>query len=235
MPDRQCLAAQRRYRKQQALSGQRQRAGAAGILHVHEIIAQHIIRQRLIRLALRLAQIKIHTQQHIIRLGYAVAEFLIVIETLHRFLQQRVQLGDISLMRAVSGFFECRVGDQISYLIDIAQARVDLRLKEEHHVAYDLRMARCQDIHHIGVYLARPRPTSQIGDTLVVDRDHRDLVARSPRGRQHAQVISLALQTLHQIAIRPGKKRQCDQQAYEPVLFPKRQYFHATPSHLLIV
>ena len=63
-------------------------------------------------------------------------------------------------------------------LVDIAQAWVLLRLKEENRVTHHFGFCRSELVDHIGVNFARPRPATDIRNTLVVNRDDGDLVVR---------------------------------------------------------
>src|SRR5512140_13717 len=76
------------------------------------------------------------------------------------------------------------------------------------------------------MYLARPRPAPEIGDALIVEGDYRDPVAPRARRRQHAPVVSLALQTPYRVAVRAGQEYQDDQRPHEPVFFPERPPIH---------
>src|SRR5665647_1812169 len=110
MADGQCLAAQCRDRSQHTSRWQWRLAQSAGIFHIRETIAQHIVRQFLIGFALRLTEFEKNRQQHIVRIGYACAELLIVVEILRRFLQQGAELGPVS-------YTHLRAHETDSYLV----------------------------------------------------------------------------------------------------------------------
>src|SRR6185369_10849766 len=95
---------------------------------------------------------------------------------------------------------------EFAELLDISQARIDLRLEKERSVADDFRTRLFELGNHLRMNLARPGPAPYVGDALIVDRD--DCYARrgGVTGGAHAPVVSQAFETLDQIAARCEKQ-----------------------------
>ncbi|EKD97973.1 MAG: hypothetical protein ACD_23C00646G0001 [uncultured bacterium] len=153
----------------------------------------------MIGVSLRLAQFEKHRQQHILSLAHAVAQLLIVIKPVHRFQQQCIQWrrlyrgwqafriahfssGDTACRHAGIGyrwgcsFRRILLAQQFGNFVYVGESRVNLRFKEKCGVADCLGVPRRQNIDHFCVDLARPRPAPKVGNTLIVDGDHRHLV-----------------------------------------------------------
>jgi hypothetical protein len=137
-----------------------------------------------------------------------------------REVHQRVAVRlDLGRRRADRG-----LPDQARDLVDVLQARVFLRLGEQHRVTDGLRAAFAQQVHHRGVQRARPREAAEVADALFVDRDDRDLVAGHAVTRAHAEVVGVALEALEAVAERAVREREedhCEGQCSKPVLRPE--------------
>src|SRR5437762_13534683 len=89
-----------------------------------------------------------------------------------------------------------------------------------------------EEIGHLGVDFARPRPAPDVGDAGGGDRDDRDLVGGSARARLHAQVVGFAFQTGNKAArAAESKNGEHHDGAEEPVGLPESR-LHAAPPPL---
>jgi len=107
----------------------------------------------------------------------------------------------------------------------LAERAVDalvLRLGEEDEVADGARLRLRQQVDHLRVRVTRPRPATDVVDTLFVDRDDRHLVGRRARCAADGEVVGLALQARQEIG-QPMKRGEQDHDsaAERPVGFPE--------------
>ena len=195
---------------------QRQRARAGFHLRAH--VPLHEVGQRAVGLAERLAQREQHRKQHVAGPRRAGGELAVGVQVLLGLLEQRDQRRQRVVFR---GSRWRRLLRHFEQLGDVAVSGIDLRLAEKHRVADHLGFCARQQIDHLGVHFARPRPTADVGDAGAVDRDHRDPVRGRARGRLHPHVVSLALQALQQIAAAREQHQHDDDQTEKPVPLPE--------------
>ena len=222
----------------------------AGASQLHGILL-HILGQFLVGPPARLAPHEQHRQGDIARLGEGVRQAAVGIQFLIRLEQEsldlragRMHCGRCRRRRGNpcdrSGRRRDRCGRRVrsgngcgqahtaglDQLVDINQTRVALRLGVEHGGGNHLGLGGGEFFHHLGHDFTRPGPASDIGDALLVDRNHRHLVRGRPRSRRHALVIRLALQTLQQFAIAQNQHDDADHNTEEPVSLPEASLLH---------
>ena len=69
-------------------------------------------------------------------------------------------------------------------------------LQEKYRFTNDLGATLRQAVDHVCVYIPRPGPAADIGDTDIVDGDDRDLVRWKSLGGSDTPVIGAAFQAL---------------------------------------
>ena len=184
-------------------------------------------RQVLVGLAARLPHRQIGRKHHVIGGGETGSELAIGVQCCIGFLQKRAELGEIDARGGrVSAAGVGRSGRRHrlvigrQQLVDVDQTRVLLRFKELHAVADHLGFRTHQDIGHLGMHFAAPRPAPDVLDAFVVDRDHRDLVIRRLARRGHTPIVGFAFDTAQYLAavwVGRDEKRQCNDQPQKPI------------------
>ena len=181
--------------------------------------------QRLVGPTARLAKLEQQRQQDVPRLAIALRQFSIGVE------------GKLGLHQHGNDLFGFRAGrrpvgpaliDDIDQPGDVGVTGVQLRLGEEYRIGDHLRLAQRQLIGEPGMQFARPRPAAQIGNTLVVDGNHRHFVGRCAGRHANADVVGLAFQALEQVAIGQYQYHRAGHQPEEPVAPPELRPFHAS-------
>jgi len=230
MPQCQCLLTQQRN-GHQGIERRDRRSGVRPTLHLQQIVFQHVIGQGRIRLALRLAQFEIQSQQHVLYPAHALCQLLVIVQMLQRFLYQTLQLLPLFGMRLRQiGLFQ-HGGD----VQDVIEPGVDLRLEEQRGMPDHLGFACCQHIQQLGLDFARPRPAAEVGDAGIIDGDDGDPVAGLARRSHHAPVIRLAFQTLDQIGMGREQEYKHHRERGEPVSFPECVFSHVCPERSSII
>lgn len=111
--------------------------------------------------------------------------------------QRQLRIGHDPLqLRSVRIGAGIRLGQQRLQLANKDQTPVDLRLKEENRVGDGLDLGGGQLIDQLGMHNTRPRPTAKrqrptanVGDTFVVNRDDRDLIRWLTVGAGAGEVV----------------------------------------------
>ncbi len=117
-----------------------------------------------------------------------------------------------------------RARNKLPGVPDVKQAIIQLGLAEENRACNDLGSTFCEPLDQVRVNIARPRPTADVGNTLIVDGDHGDTIARVAARQANAQVINPGFQRRKRApgkAQRKCKEHHAEAERYEPVLVEK--------------
>ena len=185
--------------------------GADAVLDVGQAVFLDIVRQGLVRLAARLAQLEQHRQQHIFRFFQAFRQGAVGIQLLFRFAQQGFKAGGFGLQGGIGGGLEGGGIVELEQTVDMGQPRILLRFEKKNGIADHLGFCGGQEVDHSGVDIPRPGPAAEVGDALFVDGNDRDLVAGNAAGCLYPQVVGLAFQTLQQIGAGREQKGEGNQ------------------------
>ena len=207
----------------------RRRQGINPLRHRHAAV-QHVGRQRLVRVALRLGQLLEHHRQHHIAGGlHAAGQFAVGIEGILRLGQHGADPGQSLAGRGrlgIGGDLCRQFIVQVQQFLDIHQPGVALRLEEEGGVGDHLGLGPGQQVNHAGMDVPRPRPASDVGDAGIVDGDHGNAIGGRTRGRLDTEVVGLALQALDQVAARRNQHHDGHDEPQKPVRLPETQLCH---------
>ena len=120
---------------------------------------------------------------------------MIRVQRLQRLVGHAADLHIFGRQRGHTGGVEGLAGSaiQLANPVNVIPAGVALRLEEKRGMADYLGTAGGQALDQACVDVARPRPTAEIGNTLFVDGDQRDLVRRRMVGQIHRQIVDLAI------------------------------------------
>ena len=157
---------------------------------------ERIGRQGLVRVALGLAQGKNRRNQHISSVFHAGREDRIGIQREFGFLddldQRRIAYG------LVTGCIRCR-SQQAFHRTDEREPAVDLRLDEEYRMDNGLGLGGRKLVDQLGMDVTRPWPATDIGNTLVIDRNDCHAIRWLARGAGACKIVEPALHRPDQV------------------------------------
>ena len=197
---------------------------ATGFAHLRQAVAHDVFRQGFVGTPFRITKRKQHRQHDAPRTLHALGQHAIGIQLRLGLFQHCPHLLQLGWRRLDAGNKQFPV--QFAEPGHIGITGIDLRLEEQRRVGDDLGLGARQQVGHLCVQVARPRPAAEIGDGGIVDRNDGDAGQRLAGRGAHTPVVGLALEALHEVAAGEHEHDRRNDQPEKPVRLPEPGLAH---------
>jgi hypothetical protein len=169
-----------------------------------------------------LPQAEDRRHDHIAGTGNAAHQARIGVQLLLGFANEAQQLFARAIPQIVQERpADGRAVDVASHFAQQGQPPVRLGLEEESGVSHRARLGCAELVDQLGMNISWPRPATNVGDAVVVDRDDSDLVAGETIRIGAGQVVEAPLQPAEQVGGGVQRKhRHHDAQAHHGIGSP---------------